>query len=108
MKVDLSARQLEIIEASGKILMQKGVAGLTTKNLAQEMNFSESALYRHFKDKEEIITNLITYLSENINERFENIINTDLNAEEKFTQLFQSQFSFFKTNPHFIVIVLAE
>lgn len=108
MKIDLSERQLEIIEVSGKILMQKGVAGLTTKNLAQKMNFSESALYRHFKDKEEIITHLISYLSENINQRFESIINTDLSAEEKFNQLFKSQFSFFKANPHFIVIVLSE
>ena len=96
MKIDLSKRQLEIIEVSGKILMQKGVAGLTTKNLAQKMNFSESALYRHFKDKEEIITHLISYLSENINQRFESIINTDLSAEEKFNQLFKSQFSFLK------------
>jgi len=108
MTIDLSDRQLEIIEVSGKILMQKGVAGLTTKNLAKEMNFSESALYRHFKDKEEIITHLISYLSENINQRFESIINTDLSAEEKFNQLFKSQFSFFKANPHFIVIVLSE
>ncbi len=108
MKIDLSERQLEIIEVSGKILMQKGVAGLTTKNLAKEMNFSESALYRHFKDKEEIITHLITYLSANINERFENIINQDLEADEKFIQLFKSQFSFFNTNPHFIVIVLSD
>jgi AcrR family transcriptional regulator len=108
MKIDLSERQLEIIEVSGKILMQKGIGGLTTKNLALEMNFSESALYRHFKDKEEIITHLISYLSENINERFDNIINQDLDAEEKFIQLFKSQFSYFKTNPHFIVIVLSE
>lgn len=108
MKIDLSERQLEIIEVSGKILMQKGVGGLTTKNLAQEMNFSESALYRHFKDKEEIIMHLISYLSQNINERFENIINTNAEAEEKFNQLFKSQFSFFKHNPHFIVIVLSE
>ena len=108
METDLSTRQLEIIEVSGKILMQKGIPGLTTKNLAQEMKFSESALYRHFKDKEEIIIHLISYLSKNVNERFESIINSDLNAEEKFKQLFKSQFSFFKTNPHFIVIVLSE
>ena len=69
METDLSTRQLEIIEVSGKILMQKGIPGLTTKNLAQEMKFSESALYRHFKDKEEIIIHLISYLSKNVNER---------------------------------------
>jgi TetR/AcrR family fatty acid metabolism transcriptional regulator len=105
---NISERQLEIIEASGKILMKKGILGLTTKNLAQEMNFSESALYRHFKDKDAIITNLIDYLSENITLRFENILASDINLEEKFIELFKSQFLFFKSNPHFIVIVLSD
>ena len=41
---NITERQLEIIEASGKILMEKGILGLTTKNLAKEMHFSESAL----------------------------------------------------------------
>jgi AcrR family transcriptional regulator len=108
MKIDLSERQFEIIEVSGKLLMQKGISGFTTKNLAQEMNFSESALYRHFKDKEEIITHLISYLYENISERFDRIINTTEDAEEKFIQLFKSQFSYFKANPHFIVIILSD
>ena len=49
MSKNITDRQIEIIEASGKILMEKGILGLTTKNLAQKMNFSESALYRHFK-----------------------------------------------------------
>jgi AcrR family transcriptional regulator len=108
MKTTLSDRQVEIIEASGKILMEKGIMGLTTKNLAKEMNFSESALYRHFKDKETIISLLIRFLSDNITARFEDILQKNINPEEKFIELFQSQFSFFQTNPHFIVIVLSD
>ena len=103
-----SKRQQEIIESAGKLLMEKGIKGLTTKNLAQEMEFSESALYRHFKNKEDIILLLIHFLSENINLRFETILKTENNAEEKFLALFKSQFQFFKTNPHFIVIVLSD
>jgi AcrR family transcriptional regulator len=106
--MQISNKQQAIIEVSGKILMEKGILGLTTKNLALEMNFSESALYRHFKNKEEIILLLIRYLSNNINERFENIINSDINPEEKYIQLFKSQFEFFNKNPHFIVIVLSD
>jgi AcrR family transcriptional regulator len=106
--MQISDKQQAIIEASGKILMENGVLGLTTKNLALEMNFSESALYRHFKNKEEIILLLIKYLSNNINERFENILNADINPEEKYIQLFKSQFEFFNKNPHFIVIVLSD
>jgi TetR/AcrR family fatty acid metabolism transcriptional regulator len=51
----ISDRQIEIIEAAGKILTRSGVGGLTIKNLAKEMHFSESAIYRHFTSKEEII-----------------------------------------------------
>lgn len=103
-----SKRQQEIIESAGKLLMEKGIKGLTTKNLAQEMEFSESALYRHFKNKEDIILLLIRFLSENINLRFETILKAENNAEEKFIALFLSQFQFFKKNPHFIVIVLSD
>jgi len=103
-----SKRQQEIIESAGKLLMEKGIKGLTTKNLAQEMAFSESALYRHFKNKEDIILLLISFLSDNINSRFNTILNSEINAEEKYLALFKSQFQFFKTNPHFIVIVLSD
>ena len=106
--MDLSIRQVEIIEVSGKILMEKGIMGLTTKNLAKEMNFSESALYRHFKNKEDILCLMIRYLSENITKRFETIIQSNLKPEDKFLDLFKSQLRYFKTNPHFIVIVLSD
>lgn len=108
MTKNVSDRQLQIIEASAKLLMEKGILGLTTKNLAQEMKFSESALYRHFKNKEAIIILLIRYLATNINMRFEDILNSDLEPNEKFLTLFRSQFSFFKSNPHFIIIVLSD
>lgn len=104
----LSEKQKAIIEASGKLLMRKGVLGLTTKNLAQEMNFSESALYRHFKNKDHIVLLLIQFLSNNISERFDVILNSNTNPEEKFIQIFGSQFEFFNKNPHFIVIILSD
>ena len=59
----ISDRQLEIIKAAGKILTTSGVSGLTIKNLAKEMKFSESAIYRHFTSKEEIIIALLEFLA---------------------------------------------
>ena len=56
-----SKRQHEIIASAGKLLMEKGIKGLTTKNLAQEMGFSESALYRHFTNKEDIVVLLLQH-----------------------------------------------
>ena len=99
---------MEIIEAARKILTQYGVSGLTIKNLAREMGFSEGALYRHFDNKEEIIIALLEYLADTMNERFEQSIRSSDSPEEKFTQLFQSQISFFNEHPHFVVAVFSD
>jgi AcrR family transcriptional regulator len=105
---ELSERQLEIIEAAGKILTASGVGGLTIKNLAKEMKFSESAIYRHFSGKEEIIISMLTYLSENIDERLGNISRLNESPEEQLKLLFQSQLEFFNKNKHFVVAVFSD
>ncbi len=108
MKPAISDRQLEIIEAAGKILTASGVSGLTIKNLAKEMKFSESAIYRHFTSKEEIIIALLEFLAKSMDERYSQAVSTEKTPEEKFTALFKKQFSFFKKNPHFVVAVFSD
>lgn len=103
-----SKRQKEIIEIAGKLLMEKGIKGLTTKNLAIEMNFSESALYRHFKNKEDLIILLLEYLMSNIIERLDKIKFENKTGIEKLEFVFDSQFHFFYQNPHFLVAILSE
>jgi TetR/AcrR family transcriptional regulator, fatty acid metabolism regulator protein len=108
MTTAISDRQLEIIEAAGKILTASGVGGLTIKNLAKEMKFSESAIYRHFTSKEEIIIALLEYLAKSMDERYKKAISNKQTPEEKFKKLFQNQFSFFKKNPHLVVAVFSD
>jgi len=103
-----SKRQHEIIESAGRLLMDKGVKGLTTKNLALEMGFSESALYRHFKNKEDIIVLLLDHLYNNIKERLEETQKNDNAPSEKLKAIFRSQFHYFSQHPHFIIAILSE
>lgn len=104
----ISDRQLEIIEAAGRILTTSGVGGLTIKNLAKEMQFSESAIYRHFASKEEIIIAMLNYLAESMDERLANAVAFERTPLKKWEALFRSQFSFFKKNPHFVVAVFSD
>lgn len=106
--MEITSRQLEIIEAAGKILTVSGVSGLTIKKLAKEMNFSESALYRHFNSKEEIIIAMLNYLADNIDARLTKVNNSNANTEDKFRAIFQNQFVFFGENPHFVVAVFSD
>ena len=105
---EISNRQLEIIEVSGKILIEKGIKGLTTKTVAAQMNFSESAIYRHFKSKEEILIALLLLLKQNMRIRLAAEIKSEKTASDNFKAVFASQFNYFKRNPHFVVAVLSD
>jgi AcrR family transcriptional regulator len=107
MTTELSERQLEIVEAAGRILTSSGVSGLTIKNLAKEMKFSESAIYRHFTSKEEIIIAMLSFLAESIDQRLSNIIGSS-DPKDKFIALFREQFRFFAIHPHFVVAVFSD
>ncbi|RPA69505.1 TetR/AcrR family transcriptional regulator [Cyclobacteriaceae bacterium YHN15] len=106
--MEISERQLEIIETAGKILSVSGLGGLTTKNLAKEIGFSEAALYRHFPSKEDIILGLLDYLRTNMDERLEKVFIPHADPKENLIALFESQFSFFSKNPHYVVAVFSD
>lgn len=105
--MSISERQKEIIDAAGKILTQSGVSGLTTKNLAKEMGFSEAAIYRHFPSKEAIILAMLGFLQSNMDSRLAGIDQSQ-GVEDRFMAIFSSQFSFFTQNQHFVVAVFSD
>lgn len=106
--MNITGRQLEIIQAAGKRLATNGLSGLTVKTLAADMGFVESALYRHFKSKDDILVLMLEYLFQNIQERFEPILAQEADAKTKLVQIFDSQFRYFKDNPHFVIVILSD
>ena len=104
----ITDRQFEIIEAAGKILTSEGVRGLTIKNLAKEMGFSEAAIYRHFASKEKIVIALLEYLATNMDERYTQVLDNESSPEDQFVALFKNQFAFFQKHPHFVVAVFSD
>jgi AcrR family transcriptional regulator len=104
----MKKRQIEIIEAAARILTSSGVKGLTIKNLANEMNFSESAIYRHFNSKEVIIVEMLKFLTETIDERLTKAVRPEDTPEVKLRSLFRTRVDFFKHHPHFVVVVFSD
>ena len=108
METKIKTRQLEIITAAGEILTESGIAGLTTKKLAAKMGFAESALYRHFTGKEEIMVTMLQYLAADMDKRLKDcLLNID-EPEFQLKEVFNNQFEFFKKNPHFLVAIFSD
>ena len=101
-------RQLEIITAAGEILTESGIAGLTTKKLATKIGFAESALYRHFKGKEDIMVTMLQYLAAEMDKRLKDCLVNINEPELQMKEMFNNQFDFFKKNPHFLVAIFSD
>jgi len=106
--MQINPRQLEIIEAAGRIMGESGINGLTTKRLAESMGFSEAALYRHFKGKEEIIQIMLRYLGEILDERFAASVKDTGDPAGKLTAVLDDQLDFFQKNPHYLAAIFSE
>jgi AcrR family transcriptional regulator len=52
-------RQKQIADAAAKIIVKYGSEHVTTKKIAQEVGISETAIYRHFKNKTDLLAFLI-------------------------------------------------
>jgi AcrR family transcriptional regulator len=62
----LTKRQQEIVEKSIRIIDEKGIQGLTIKNLAKAIGISEPAIYRHFESKFDILCTILNGFQEQI------------------------------------------
>lgn len=107
MSTEITPRQLELIEAAGRLMTTGGVRGLTIKKLASELGFSEPAVYRHFASKEAIVVAMLHYLKEQLNVLFSQV-SQDLPAPERLRAQFGCMLRFFDQHPHFVVVVFSD
>ncbi len=56
-------RRIQILEATLSILKERGLEGTTTRRIAERVGITEPALYRHFRNKREIILEALEELS---------------------------------------------
>lgn len=106
--MQFSKRQIEIIDAATGLICEKGIQNLTTKNLAAEMNFSEPALYRHFKDKTDILKSVLVHYTSQMKSSVEKIITENSLGAEKVEKLMSFQFTHFANNPSVVMTIFSE
>lgn len=106
--MEFSKRQIEIIQAATVLIGDKGIQNLTTKKLAAEMNFSEPALYRHFKDKTEILKSVLIFYKGDLGIGLKKIINSNLSGLDKVNKMIEFQFNHFTKFPAVVMVIFSE
>ncbi len=101
-------RQQDIIDVALKLINEKGIQGLTMKNLSKEIGISEPAIYRHFENKIEILLAILDLFRESTREIFEKELNSSITATEKIEHLFTRHFERFANNPSLVSVIFSE
>lgn len=105
MNDNLSERQKEIIKASLELIAKKGIQGLTIKNLSKKMGFVESAIYRHYESKTQILLALLDFISEEITPKGPMKIESVINH---LGQKLRDRLQTFTANPALASVIFAE
>lgn len=108
MSQHLSDRQQQIIDVSLELISENGIQGLTIKNLAKKIGFSESAIYRHYENKIEILVAILNYFKENTEHIFVTELKSDEDTLTKIQNLFINQFRIFTKSPSFLAVIFSE
>ena len=101
-------RKKEIINTSLKIVDKYGVKGLTVARIAKEIGFAESALYRHFKSKKEIISLILDSVHLEAKKNFKKIVENAKNVFEALNGLLKNHLEFLETYPGIFKIIYSD
>ncbi len=101
-------RQQEIIDVALMLINEKGIQGLTMKNLSREIGISEPAIYRHFENKIQILLAILDLFRESTREIFEKELHSGISATEKIEHLFTRHFERFANNPSLVSVIFSE
>jgi AcrR family transcriptional regulator len=101
-------RQLEIIKASIDLIANKGIQEVTIKNLSKKIGIAESAIYRHFDSKLDILLGILAQFRSNKMNALEQIQNSKVSEIEQLEMVFTERFEKFIADPSITAVVFSE
>ncbi|MHB2154943.1 TetR/AcrR family transcriptional regulator [Calditrichota bacterium GD2] len=106
--VAFTKRQGEIVNTAIQLIAEKGIQELTIKNLSKKIGIAESAIYRHFDSKFDILIGILTLFKDNINTLNRQILDMDLSPRAKLEVMLEQRFKYFSENPTVAAVIFSE
>ncbi|MCK5742469.1 MAG: TetR/AcrR family transcriptional regulator [Chlorobi bacterium] len=104
-----SERQKQIIEESIQIINDKGIQGLTIKNLSHAIGISEPAIYRHFDSKKDIMSAILNSFQFEMGEILSKSDESELESAFDVIAMFLNMiFEKLSTNPALVSVIFSE
>lgn len=104
----MTERQNEIINAAIRLIAEKGIQGLTIKNLSKAIKVSEPALYRHFENKTAILVAIIDSFKSLMPNISDVMMMEGKTSLEKTAFIFGKYFNKFSNTPQLVSVIFSD
>lgn len=94
-----------MIEKGISYIRKNGVENMSFRNIAAMCNVSHTAPYKHFKDKEDFIAQIINYVVEKFSNSLSMVIKKYQDSPDLMIELGVAYVDFFAENPNYFYIV---
>ncbi|MGO8684116.1 MAG: TetR/AcrR family transcriptional regulator [Thermoleophilia bacterium] len=94
----------EILVAAREVLLERGAADLSLREIARRAEFSVGALYKYFTSKDDIVKALADQAMGALHEAFTHI-DVDLAADERALELGMAYLDFARRNPEDVAVI---
>jgi len=101
-------RQKEIINAALEIISDMGIQNLTIKTLANRINVTDGAIYRHFKSKEEILVSIAEFFRASSTGLLNRLVSSGGPGIEKIEIFFLGRCKQFSENRGLVLVMFYE
>lgn len=97
-----------LIEVGIVIVNEEGTIGFSLRKVAARCGVSHAAPYSHFKDKEELLEAMKSYVTEKFTNVLNNTIQQSSNQTELIIQLGKAYVLFFVDNPNYFSFLFSQ
>lgn len=101
----MTKRQRDIIETSLDLINDDGIQSLTMRNIAGSMGVTDPMIYRHFKNKEQLIGMMISYAGETVLSIIEN---TNGDETDMLRNAYMGCLELFEDKPPLTSVIFSE
>ncbi len=97
-KEKTETRRGQIVKAALEIIGEEGIQGLTTLRIAKIVGISEANLYRHFENKDAILTAVIDHIDQSLSNNLTAVNEEPISPVVKLERMFNMHISMIQNN----------
>jgi TetR/AcrR family transcriptional regulator len=101
-------RRLEILKALAQMLEQPKWGKITTAALAEKLDVSEAALYRHFASKAQMYEGLIEFIESSVFTLANKIVQDETDGRKQAAKLVEMLLAFAEKNPGMVRVMTGD